>query len=171
MADGFLKRGMNYLGLVHDDYDEDGDLVPGDGEYSEAPDASRQLGDEEGESPRGSVQTFTPPRLQPSSNVSVITPRTVRSRSSEPCPDVRAVAPTQFADGTQIADCLKANRSVIVNLQVAERALKRRMIDFCSGVAYALRGDMERVADDVFLITPSDVELSADEHQPWQQLA
>jgi cell division inhibitor SepF len=58
---------------------------------------------------------------------------------------------------------------VIVNLQVADRELARRMIDFCSGVTYALGGAMDKVADQVFLLTPSNVEVSADEKRRLQE--
>ena len=76
---------------------------------------------------------------------------------------VHVVAPVEFADARQIADRLMASQPVIVNLQVADRELMRRMIDFCSGAAYALSGKMERVADKVFLMTPSNVKVSAEE--------
>jgi cell division inhibitor SepF len=71
----------------------------------------------------------------------------------------------EFGDARQIADSVMTGQPVIVNLQAATRELKRRMIDFCSGVTYALGGSMERIANNVFLITPSDVELSADERR------
>ena len=57
------------------------------------------------------------------------------------------------------------NQPVIVNMQSADRDLQRRMIDFCSGVTYALSGGMERVADEVFLLTPSNVKVSDEERQ------
>jgi len=58
---------------------------------------------------------------------------------------------------------------VIVNLQGAESSLGRRMIDFCSGVTYALGGAMDKVADQVFLLTPSNVEVSAEEKRRLQE--
>ena len=64
------------------------------------------------------------------------------------------MAPSRFGDAKEIADRLKDNRPVIVNLQMADRDLQRRMIDFCSGVTYALSGEMEKVADQVFLLAP-----------------
>ena len=54
---------------------------------------------------------------------------------------------------------------MIVNLQVADRDLQRRMIDFCSGVTYALSGEMEKVADQVFLLAPTNVKVSEEERQ------
>jgi cell division inhibitor SepF len=58
---------------------------------------------------------------------------------------------------------------VIVNLQDNDRELSRRMIDFCSGVTYALAGSMDKVADQVFLLTPSNVEVSAEERRRLQE--
>ncbi len=63
-----------------------------------------------------------------------------------------AVTPTGFADAKQIADGIMAGQPVIVNLQTANRELKRRIIDFCSGVVCGLGGGMERIASNVFLI-------------------
>ena len=85
------------------------------------------------------------------------------------CPTRTMVAPVQFGDARQIADRLMSNQPVIVNLQVSDRELMRRMIDFCSGVAYALNGKMERVADKVFLVTPSNVKVSAEERLRLQE--
>jgi cell division inhibitor SepF len=78
---------------------------------------------------------------------------------------VHVVAPARFGDAKEIADRLKDNRPVIVNLQVADRDLQRRMIDFCSGVTYALSGEMEKVADQVFLLAPTNVKVSDEERQ------
>ena len=78
---------------------------------------------------------------------------------------VHIVAPGRFADAQEIANRLMSNQPVIVNMQSADRDLQRRMIDFCSGVTYALSGGMERVADEVFLLTPSNVKVSEEERQ------
>jgi cell division inhibitor SepF len=78
---------------------------------------------------------------------------------------VHVVAPSRFGDAKEIADRLKDNRPVIVNLQMADRELQRRMIDFCSGVTYALSGEMEKVADQVFLLAPTNVKVSDEERQ------
>ena len=52
---------------------------------------------------------------------------------------------------------------MIVNLQAVERDLRRRLVDFASGLCYALAGKMDRVADHVYLLTPADVEVSHEE--------
>ena len=91
--------------------------------------------------------------------------RSSRLRSvSAPAPaKVHLVAPRAFNDAKQIADRFKAQIPVIINLQSADTELSKRLIDFASGLTYALDGSMQRVADKVFLLTPRDVELSAEE--------
>ena len=52
---------------------------------------------------------------------------------------------------------------VILNLQTTDHELSKRMIDFCSGLTYALDGGMQRIAEKIFLLTPRNVEVSAEE--------
>ena len=77
--------------------------------------------------------------------------------------EVHLIVPKSFNDAQQIADKFKANVPVILNLQSAETDLAKRLIDFASGLTYALDGGMQRVADKVFLLTPRNVEVSAEE--------
>jgi cell division inhibitor SepF len=88
-----------------------------------------------------------------------------RLRRVDPGPPakVHLVVPRSFNDAQQIADRFKAQIPVILNLQSAETDLSKRLIDFASGLTYALDGSMQRVADKVFLLTPRNVELSAEE--------
>jgi cell division inhibitor SepF len=165
---------MVYLGLVDDEYDEYDEYEP------RAPVGQRMsqrvsLAAEDDDEPTSTVATSTirPMAREEYPSSPTITPRTmgsvVRPVVAEPGARVHVVAPLQFGDARQIADRLMANQPVIVNLQVADRELMRRMIDFCSGVAYALSGKMERVADKVFLVTPSNVKVSAEERQRLQE--
>jgi cell division inhibitor SepF len=76
---------------------------------------------------------------------------------------VHLVVPRSFNDAQSIADKFKESVPVIVNLQGTEADLSKRLIDFSSGLTYALNGSMQRVADKVFLLTPRNVEVSAEE--------
>jgi cell division inhibitor SepF len=75
------------------------------------------------------------------------------------------VGPTSFNDAQEVADKFKTDVPVILNLQGVERDLARRIIDFASGLCYGLGGQMERVANQVYLLTPSDVEVSPEERR------
>ena len=76
---------------------------------------------------------------------------------------VHLVLPRSFNDAQQIADRFKEGVPVILNLQGSDQELSKRLIDFGSGLTYALDGGMQRVADKVFLLTPRNVEVSAEE--------
>jgi cell division inhibitor SepF len=76
---------------------------------------------------------------------------------------VHLVIPKSFNDAQQIADQFKDAIPVILNLQGTDTDLSKRLIDFASGLTYALDGGMQRIADKVFLLTPRNVEVSAEE--------
>jgi cell division inhibitor SepF len=76
---------------------------------------------------------------------------------------VHLVIPKSFNDAQQIADQFKDSIPVILNLQGTDTDLSKRLIDFASGLTYALDGGMQRIADKVFLLTPRNVEVSAEE--------
>lgn len=76
---------------------------------------------------------------------------------------VHLVVPKSFNDAQQIADKFKDSIPVILNLQGSETDLSKRLIDFASGLTYALDGGMQRIADKVFMLTPRNVEISAEE--------
>jgi cell division inhibitor SepF len=76
---------------------------------------------------------------------------------------VHLVIPRNFNDAQQVADQFKRQVPVILNLQTADHELSKRMIDFCSGLTYALDGGMQRIAEKMFLLTPRNVDVSAEE--------
>lgn len=87
-----------------------------------------------------------------------------------PVPDQRptrvsVVEPASFNDAQNLADRYKRQQPVILNLQNVDGDLSRRMVDFCSGLTYAMDGNIQSVANRVFLLTPRDVEVSAEERK------
>lgn len=76
---------------------------------------------------------------------------------------VHLVVPKNFNDAQQVADRFKEDVPVILNLQQSDPELSKRLIDFSSGLTYALDGGMQRIADKVFLLTPRNVDVSAEE--------
>lgn len=69
------------------------------------------------------------------------------------------VKPDRFEDVTSIADHLNAKKTVVLNLEAANRDVSRRIIDFLSGVAYANGGNIRKVANSTFIIVPTDVDV------------
>jgi cell division inhibitor SepF len=152
-----LRRAMHYLGLApddeYDDYVDEPQLAPGRGyappEPPEAHNAAvRPL-------PRDPDVTG-PTAVRRSAVVRPITPMAAS-------PKPYAVSPESFNEAQAVADKYMAGVPVIMNLQDVERDLSRRLVDFASGLCYGLRGSMERVTNQVYLLTPSNVEVSAEE--------
>jgi cell division inhibitor SepF len=165
------NRTLVYFGIAEEDedWDEDGYLTEEDLErtYSERPNVRRLT-------PRGRQQDFddwTDPEPEESApRTAVMRPRGGNRRPPESMPmravpsvQVHLVVPRSFNDAQQIADKYKDGVPVILNLQGADQELSKRLIDFTSGLTYALDGGMQRVADKVFLLTPRNVEVSAEE--------
>ncbi len=74
--------------------------------------------------------------------------------------EMKVVTPKSYDTVTQIADLLLSKKTVLLNLENTNRETARRLIDFLSGVAYALHGDVQKVADNTYAITPSNVAVS-----------
>jgi cell division inhibitor SepF len=192
MSPSFMKKTMVYLGLLDDEYDEYDDLddraprgfssatrvepQPRAPEYDPQPEEFSGGMSRVRTIPRESA---VPSQPRPAPTNVAPRPAAVRAMPAETtvtpavavpaqapvqaAARVHVVAPSRFGDAKEIADRLKDNRPVIVNLQMADRDLQRRMIDFCSGVTYALSGEMEKVADQVFLLAPTNVKVSDEE--------
>src|SRR5919109_5360319 len=89
--------------------------------------------------------------------------RSVRGGNGRSDVRVHLVIPKSFNDAQQVADKFKDQIPVVLNLQGVETDLSKRLIDFASGLTYALDGGMQRIADKVFMLTPRNVEVSAEE--------
>ena len=159
------NRTLVYFGIAEEeeDWDEDGALTNEEIERSySARDrhnvrrlSSRRREQAEWSEPEPeAAQTQVKPRLRGVSSAQAAAQSNVK---------VHLILPRSFNDAQQIADRFKDNVPVILNLQSADNELSKRLIDFASGLTYALDGGMQRVADKVFLLTPRNVEVSAEE--------
>lgn len=72
------------------------------------------------------------------------------------------VKPERFDDASTVADHLNAKRTVVLNLESTNKEVSRRLVDFLSGVAYANDGQIKRVANSTFIITPYNVDIMGD---------
>jgi cell division inhibitor SepF len=178
------KRTMDYLGLgpddSYDDYDdyEESDPVPRQRRTTHDVESRAGRGwapeSETGEvvrpQPRGmggrDGSTGTLRRVggddsgvqtRPSNNQSGL--RNIAPVSVEP----HTVRPRGFEQAQEVADFFKSGQPVIMNLESADREVSRRLIDFASGLCYALDGSMEKVTSGVYLLKPVSVRASRSE--------
>jgi cell division inhibitor SepF len=162
------NRTLVYFGIAEEDdeWDENGYVTEEELErtYSERPNVRRLQPRRRG----GGFDDWTDPESEGEARTSVLRPRpraVAEAPRPMPPPAVRVhlILPRSFNDAQQIADRFKQSTPVILNLQSADQELSKRLIDFASGLTYALDGAMQRVADKVFLLTPPNVEVSAEE--------
>jgi cell division inhibitor SepF len=151
-----FRRAMHWLGLAPDDeYDEDyaEEQAPVGGGRAYAPP----------EPPEAHQAAVRPLPRDPVGSSAVRTTGVVRPISRPSSAKPHAMAPHSFNDAQAMADKFMAGIPVIMNLQDVDRDLSRRLVDFASGLCYGMRGSMERVTNQVYLLTPSNVEVSAEE--------
>jgi cell division inhibitor SepF len=156
-----------YFGIADDDEDlydeEEQTLAPHEQlerSYEERPNV-RKLSSSRGRNDYDDIFAEEPRRRQPASSSSQVVRALEPARPARV--EVHLVVPKNFNDAQQIADKFKSDVPVIINLQSADTELAKRLIDFCSGLTYALNGGMQRVGDKIFLLTPRNVEVSAEE--------
>jgi len=165
-------RALVYFGLAEERaYVDEHDDEP---EERDEPASEAAIEDRYRERPN--VRRLSTPRRPPRDDFDDIfaddEPRSSRRQTAQLRPvqrprngDVRVhlVIPRSFNDAQQVADKFKQSIPVVLNLQSTETALAKRLIDFASGLTYALEGGMQRIADKVFMLTPRNVQISAEE--------
>jgi cell division inhibitor SepF len=174
-----FKKAMFYLGLGPDDAYDDEPLEP------ERPPARAQRSSSAYAGPddssgtvraipaRPQAQESSSSRLQspPETDVPAVTIRprqgssAVRTVAPSAQPKPYTVQPRRFDEAQEVADHFKEGQPVIVNLQDVDRDLLRRIVDFASGLCYGLGGTMEKVAGGVYLLTPLNASVSAEDRQ------
>ena len=143
---GVWKKTLNYLGLVEEDEDYVDELPA-----AEPASVRRMRPQAVSEMPadtEGVVRTIAAPRPVPTGPSAI--------HKSEP---------KRFNEARDVADRFKGGAAVIMNLQGTEDGTARRLVDFASGLVYGLDGKIEMVANRVYLLTPANMEVSAEERE------
>lgn len=86
-----------------------------------------------------------------------------RDRGAAALARITTLQPTSFAEARTIGERYRDGVPVIMNLTELDESAARRLVDFAAGLAFALRGSIDKVTSRVFLLTPADVEVSADD--------
>jgi cell division inhibitor SepF len=142
---GVWKKTLNYLGLVEDDEDFVEDMPEAEPAPVRRmrPQAVREVPSET----EGVVRTIASPRHTGASSA------------------IHKSEPKRFNEAREVADRFKEGTAVIMNLQGTDDTIARRLVDFASGLVYGLDGKIELVANRVYLLTPANVEVSAEERE------
>ena len=145
-----FKRNNQTNDVYEDNYDDYYDGFEGD--YNDMP-----IEDDMNQNPQAQPQGFnyTPPQPQTS-------PLGGGMSLNGAAIELKVVKPTEFKDGPAIADHLLSTRTVVLNLEDADKDTARRLIDFLFGVAYSIGGEIKKVANNAYVITPQNVAISND---------
>ena len=160
---GVLDKFLDIMKLSDedDDYDDFYDDEYED-EYEEKPkkgffNRNKSYDDEEEESYE------VAPRSKGSSRAnSKVTPMRQPARRNSASMEVCVVKPTSVEDSREITETLLSGRTVILNLEGLDLEIAQRIIDFTSGATYAIDGNLQKISNYIFLVTPTNVDISGD---------
>ncbi|MGI5967991.1 MULTISPECIES: cell division protein SepF [Anaerotruncus] len=137
---GIMDKFKNFIGIPEDEYYEDDvDFISNETPRAEAPAEDSPVHTESGKRGNKVVNIHATTQLQ-----------------------VVLVKPERFDDASTVADHLNDKRTVVLNLESTNKDVSRRLIDFLSGVAYANNGQIKRVANSTYIITPYNVDIMGD---------
>jgi cell division inhibitor SepF len=172
------RRALEYFGLVEGDYIEEGEYdehdtgtdyaldeaaAPRDAPIREPASVSPLRGPRGRRGGRDDIDDIFAEDEPPRRRAGRGSLRSVEGGNGGSDFSMHVVTPRSFNDAQQVADEFKRSKPVIINLQSTDRELSKRLIDFASGMTYALNGGMQRIAQGIFLLTPRNVEVSAEE--------
>lgn len=140
---GFFDKMKNIMG-VSDEYEDDMDDLINKGSYSTQDDIYTD-DEEPANTKSGNTRRNKVVNINTTTQLQVV-----------------LVKPERFTDASAVADHLNAKRTVVLNLESTNKEVSRRLVDFLSGVAYANNGEIKRVANSTFIITPFNVDIMGD---------
>ena len=165
---GVFDKFLDIMKLNDDDYDDD-EFYDDDEEfyddYEEEKPARRSFFNKK-ESSRDTYDDFDAPEeskyaAAPAGNK--VTPiRQTPARKSSGNMEVCVVKPSSVDDSREITETLLAGRTVILNLEGMDLEVAQRIIDFISGATFAISGNLQKISNYIFLVTPTNVDISGD---------
>jgi cell division inhibitor SepF len=159
---GGMRKAMVYLGLVEDeeryDYDDYGDY---DHDGAEAHDDDRRDARAGGSA---GARSLAPLREDGRSSVATMPERRPSAASSSRAFDrITTIHPRTYNEAKQIGESFRDSTPVIMNLSDMDDSDAKRLVDFAAGLVFGLRGTIERVTNKVFLLSPANVTVTAED--------
>ncbi|HJC58407.1 MAG TPA: cell division protein SepF [Candidatus Eisenbergiella intestinipullorum] len=155
---GFMDRFLSYMKLNGDeDYDDEYDNDEYD-DYDEEPERKvSKISSRKAKSVSAEDEEDRPKKASPK-----ITPIKQVRRGNGAGMEVCVIKPTSIEDGREITETLLANRTVVLNLEGLDVDIAQRIIDFTSGSCFAISGNLQKISQYIFIITPASVDISGD---------
>ena len=167
---GVLDKFLSIMKLDDgdDEYDDDEffDDDEYDDDYEEKPKRSlfhKSTKDNDKDFDENDEEEYTAPVKQKSSfSNNKVTPMRQPARRSSVNMEVCVIKPTSVEDSREITETLLSGRTVILNLEGLDLEIAQRIIDFTSGATFAISGNLQKISNYIFLVTPTNVDISGD---------
>ncbi len=167
---GVLDKFLDIMKLSDDDYEDD-DFFDDDYEddYDDRPAKKKLFGRSKRDSYDDEADDYNYPaerssrRPAPAASSNKVTP--MRPSSRRPAPvnmEVCVIKPASVEDAREISETLLSGRTVILNLEGLDLEIAQRIIDFTSGSTFAIDGNLQKISNYIFLVTPTNVDISGD---------
>lgn len=157
----FIDKILDSMKLNDDDFDDDDDMLFEDEDEEEeepAPRRSRFRKETSFQDDDEEVVTSLRPAARQRSSNNLVPMRSGARGAMEVC----MVKPTSVEDSREICDTLLSGRTVVINLEGIHIEIAQRIIDFTSGACYSMGGNLQKISNYIFIVTPKNVELSGD---------
>lgn len=174
---GFIDKFLNSMHLNDDDdyYDDEDDYFDDEDDYEEEKPkrglfgrkSSRYDEDDEDDdydyepAPKRSSRRAVEEKPAVVSNNNKVTPMR-NTRKGGAGMEVCVIKPTSMEDAREITETLLSNRTVVLNMEGLDMDIAQRIIDFASGSCFAINGNLQKIANYIFIITPATVDISGD---------
>lgn len=154
---GVLDKFLDVMRLNPEDEDDDfyNDDYYDDDEPPVSRKASRKEKNESYEEPRSIKEKQT-------KSAQKITPMRPAKKQGASGMEVCVIKPTSVEDAREITETLLSNRTVVLNVEGLDVDIAQRIIDFTSGSCFAISGNLQKISNFIFIITPASVDISGD---------
>ena len=150
------KKLTLHMPLVEDEDDSDDDSD------DDTVDSDEDLDDEDDDDEDDEDDYTAPVKSKSAFSNNKVTPMRQPSRRSSVNMEVCVIKPTSVEDSREITETLLSGRTVILNLEGLDLEIAQRIIDFASGACYSLNGSLQKISSYIFLVTPTNVDISGD---------
>lgn len=160
---GVLDRFLSIMKLDDEDYDDDEFFDDEDDfdDYDNKPKKSLFKKDIEEDEDDELPETHAKSSKSLANN-NKVTPMRPAARKTAPSMEVCVIKPNSVDNSRNITETLLDGRTVILNLEGLDLEIAQRIIDFTSGAAFAISGNLQKISNYIFLVTPTNVEISGD---------
>lgn len=157
-----IDKFLDIMRLNEDDYEFDNDEYEFEDDYEEEVKEKKPSRKERKEEQARHTETNFELTEKRQKNTNKITPISKNKRQGQQGMEVCVIKPNAIEDELEITETLLNGRTVVINMEGLNVEIAQRIIDFTSGATFAMRGNLQKISNYIFLATPNGVDISGD---------